>query len=70
MFLFTFRDDSEVPNTYKWTGKNEFFVYTEKDSGIGIGMGVKYGIFVKNTMDKGSSAATLTFGNSESLSKK
>jgi hypothetical protein len=33
-------------------------------------MGVKYGLFLKNTMDKGSSSSTLTFGNDESLSKK
>lgn len=63
MFLFTFKNQSEVPDCYKWTGKNEFFVYIEKDSGIGIGMGMKYGLFVKNTMDKGSSAPTVTFGN-------
>lgn len=70
MFLFTFKDDSEVPDTYKWTTKNQFFVYIDKESGIGIGMGVKYGLFVRNTMDKGSSSATYTFGNTESLSKK
>jgi hypothetical protein len=33
-------------------------------------MGVKYGLFIKSTMDKGSSSATFTFGNSEGLSKK
>ncbi len=33
-------------------------------------MGVKYGLFIRCTMDKGSSAATFTFGNKESLSKK
>ena len=33
-------------------------------------MGVKYGLFIKNTMDKGSSSATFTFGNAEGLSKK
>jgi len=26
-------------------------------------MGVKYGLFVRNTMDKGSSSGTFTFGN-------
>jgi hypothetical protein len=31
---------------------------------------VKYGLFIRNTMDKGSSSATFTFGNSEGLSKK
>jgi len=31
--------------------------------GIGIGMGFKYGIFIKNDLDKGSSSSTNTFGN-------
>jgi hypothetical protein len=52
-----------MPTVYKWTTKNEFFVYIEKDSGIGIGMGLKYGLFLRNTLDKGSSAPTITFGN-------
>lgn len=59
-----------MPDIFKWTGKNEFFVYVEKDLGIGIGMGVKYGLFLRSTLDKGSSAQSYTFGNSESLSKK
>lgn len=42
----------------------------EKDVGIGIGMGIKYGIFVDRTFDKGSSASTFTFGNPDMLSKK
>jgi hypothetical protein len=33
-------------------------------------MGVKYGLFLKNTLDKGSSSQSYTFGNTESLSKK
>jgi hypothetical protein len=45
-------------------------VYIEKDQGIGIGMGFKYGLFVRNTLDKGSSARTDTFGNPDMLSKK
>lgn len=59
-----------MPDCYKWTTKNEFFVYIDKDSGIGIGMGVKYGLFLRSTLDKGSSAQSFTFGNTESLSKK
>lgn len=46
MFIFTFRGDSTQPEVYQWTTKNDFFVYLEKDQGIGIGMGVKYGIFI------------------------
>ena len=42
----------------------------DKEKGIGIGMGFKYGIFVKNDLDKGSTANTTTFGNKEILSKK
>ena len=38
--------------------------------GIGIGMGFKYGIFIKNDFDRGSTANTTTFGNQEILSKK
>ena len=58
MFIFTFRDDSLKPEIYEWTTKNEFFVYIEKEQGIGVGMGLKYGLFVRNTLDKGSSART------------
>jgi hypothetical protein len=38
--------------------------------GVGIGMGFKYGLFLKYEMDKGSSANTNTFGNKTALSKK
>jgi hypothetical protein len=38
--------------------------------GIGIGMGFKYGIFLKNDLDRGSTAQTNTFGNPSLLSKK
>jgi hypothetical protein len=69
MFIFTFRDQT-TPEVYQWTGKNEQFVYIEMDKGIGIGMGFKYGIFIKNDLDKGSSSSTFTFGNTEILSKK
>ncbi len=33
-------------------------------------MGLNYGIFVRNTLDKGSSSRTSTFGNPDMLSKK
>lgn len=33
-------------------------------------MGIKYGIFVDRTFDKGSSASTNTFGNTDKLSNK
>jgi hypothetical protein len=33
-------------------------------------MGSRYGIFIKNTLDKGHSGATDTFGNTEKLSVK
>lgn len=70
MFIFTFRGDSTQPEVYQWTTKNDFFVYLEKDQGIGIGMGVKYGIFINRNFQKGSSAPTNTFGNKEILSAK
>jgi hypothetical protein len=38
-------------------------VYLTKEQGLGIGMGASYAIFVKKTMDKGSSSSTITFGN-------
>ena len=38
-------------------------MYCEKGMGLGIGMGFKYGIFMKHDMDKGSSCSTYTFGN-------
>ena len=62
MFIFTFKDNL-VPEVYNWTGSNEFFVYVEKEMGIGIGMGFKYGIFIKNDLDSGSTGTTVTFGN-------
>jgi len=70
MFIFTFKEENIKPEIYLWTGKNETFVYIEKDMGIGIGMGFKYGIFIKKDMDKGSSSSTHTFGNQDILSKK
>ena len=33
-------------------------------------MGMKYGIFVQRNFEKGSSASTNTFGNTDMLSKK
>lgn len=51
-----------------WTTKNDFFVYLEKQQGLGIGMGIKYGIFMNRNLEKGSSAATKTFGNTQPLS--
>jgi hypothetical protein len=49
MFIFTYRADLNQPEIYQWTTKNDFFVYVEKEQGIGIGMGVKYGIFISKT---------------------
>lgn len=42
----------------------------DRDTGIGIGMGFKYGIWIKNDFDKGSTSSTATFGNTGILSKK
>ena len=69
MFVFTFRD-GDKPEIFEWTTKNEFFVYLNKDHGLGIGMGTSYAIYFKKTMDIGSSSRTLTFGNKEPLSLK
>lgn len=63
MFIFTFKGDCKVPEIYFWTTKNDFFVYLEKDQGIGIGMGIRYGLFMNRNLEKGSSAPTNTFGN-------
>ena len=62
MFIFTFKD-KEVPEIYPWTGKNESFVFFDKQDGLGIGMGFKYGIWIKNDFYKGSTSHTKTFGN-------
>lgn len=32
-------------------------------------MGVKYGLFINRNLEKGSSAATKTFGNTDKLSE-
>ena len=69
MFIFSFKD-SHVPEVYQWTGANNSFVFIDKEMGVGIGMGFKYGIYVKNDMDSGSTARTDTFGNKCMLSKK
>jgi hypothetical protein len=42
----------------------------DREDGIGIGMGFKYGIWIKSDFDKGSTCSTNTFGNTEILSKK
>lgn len=42
----------------------------ELAKGIGIGMGVQYGIFINRNFEKGTSAPTFTFGNKEPLSVK
>jgi hypothetical protein len=70
MFIFTFRHDSNQPDVYQWTTKNDFFVFLDTDQGIGIGMGIKYGIFVNRNLEKGCSASTITFGNKYPLSVK
>lgn len=71
MFIFNFEGESTKPKVYQWTTKNDFFVYVEKEQGlIGIGMGVKYGIFINKNFEKGCSAATNTFGNKGPLSVK
>lgn len=69
MFIFSIAEDG-VPQVYNWTGRNESFVNCEKDMGVGIGMGFKYGIFLRNDLDRGSSSSTITFGNPQGLSKK
>ena len=69
MFIFTFRESAK-PEIYMWTGNNEYFVLCQKQLGVGIGMGFKHGIFIKNDLDKGSSSYTHTFGNKTMLSKK
>ena len=67
MFIWKYDDTTKKVTVYKWTNKSEFFVFTNSD-GMGIGMGTKYGIYVNSTLEKGFSAPTDTFGNTEPLS--
>jgi hypothetical protein len=69
MFIWKYVIEEKKFEAYGWTQKNSFFCFIDSD-GIGIGMGSRYGIFIKNTLDKGHSGATDTFGNTEKLSVK
>lgn len=69
MFIWTYNDETGKVSVFKWTTKNEFFVFIDSN-GMGIGMGSKYGIFINSVLEKGFSAATETFGNTEPLSLK
>ena len=69
MFIWTYNEETDKVSVFKWTTKNEFFVFIDSN-GMGIGMGRKYGIFLNSFLEKGSSAATETFGNAEPLSEK
>lgn len=67
MFIWKYDDQSKKVSVYKWTTKNQFFVFIDSD-GMGIGMGKRYGIYVNSFLQKGFSAATQTFGNTQPLS--
>ena len=67
MFIWKYEEESKKVSVFKWTDKNEFFVFCDSD-GIAIGMGSKYGIYINSTLEKGFSSPTDTFGNAERLS--
>lgn len=67
MFIWSYDDESKKVSVYKWTTKNQFFVFIDS-SGMSIGMGSKYGIYIDSNLEKGFSSPTDTFGNTEPLS--
>jgi hypothetical protein len=62
-FLFTFKDPN-VPTVYHWTGCDDQFQWANSTS-LGLGGGAKgrFGLFIKDSLYKGSSSKTSTFEN-------
>ena len=60
-FLFSFRKGKKI-NSFTWTGKNYEFQFADSE-GLALGMGEKYGLYVKGDLLKGSSYLCETFDN-------
>jgi hypothetical protein len=69
MFIWKYEPESKKVEVYEWTHESDFFCFIDSD-GLGIGMGVAYGIFLNSYLEKGSSGPTKTFGNTTPLSQK
>lgn len=50
-YLFNFNDKFEII-TYRWTEKNKDFTFCD-NSGLGIGCGEKFGIFIDKSLEFG-----------------
>lgn len=62
-FLFTFKNGAR-PTLYKWTGNDDQFQYASRDAiGLGGGSRGRFGLFIKDSLYKGSSSKTNTFEN-------
>lgn len=68
MFLWKYEPETKKVEVFEWTHESEFFCFADSD-GLGMGMGLGYGIYLNNKLEKGSSAATRTFGNTAPLSQ-
>lgn len=62
-FLFTFKN-SQAPKVWRWTGEDDQFQWANSSS-LGLGGGAKgrFGLYIKDTLYKGSSSKTSTFEN-------
>ncbi|CAD8196291.1 unnamed protein product [Paramecium octaurelia] len=61
-FLFKIDTENNEVRTYSWTEKNEDFVFCD-DTGIGVGCGDKFGLFVDSSLLFGYSNPCNTFDN-------
>lgn len=63
-FLFTFNDATEENPLiiYHTTGKNDFFLFSQRDS-IAVGGGGNFALWIDETFENGFSRKSKTFGN-------
>lgn len=62
-FLFTFKNGGELI-AYRWTGVDDQLQWANSDSiGLGGGSRGRFGLFIKDSLYKGSSSKTSTFEN-------
>ncbi|CAD8191582.1 unnamed protein product [Paramecium pentaurelia] len=61
-FLFNYVQDKNEIKSYFWTEKNRNFIYCD-ETGIGIGCGDKFGLFIDHSLTFGYSNPCETFDN-------
>jgi len=61
-FLYTFKKEDDL-QVFSWTKKNDYFLVTNGDSGICIGTGDYFGLYIHPDLTKGYSYPSDTFDN-------